>query len=74
MEGRNRFSALLRTIVPQRMTQLRCAYAGAVLSSGLASAASEVALPLVSPGKAIPSFRLRRFPQMEREAKKASLL
>jgi hypothetical protein len=60
MEGSIRFRLLLWTNVPQRMNLLRCAYAGAVLSSGLPPAAGEKALPLVSLGKAIPSFWLRR--------------
>jgi hypothetical protein len=44
------------------MNQLRCAYAGAVLSSGLTPGAGEKALPQGSPVKAIPCFRPRRFP------------
>jgi hypothetical protein len=54
------------------MNQLRCAYAGAVFSSGLTPGASEKALLQVSPVKAIPCFRPRRFPHSKSAAAKAS--
>jgi hypothetical protein len=52
------------------MNQLRCAYAGAVLSSGLTPAAGEEALPHVSPSEVIPSSRPRRFPNFSAKRRK----
>jgi hypothetical protein len=72
--GRTGFFSLSGSTFPQRMNEIRCAYAGAVLNSGLTPDAVERALPQVSLVKVIPCFGPRCFPPSKREAAKASLL
>jgi hypothetical protein len=52
------------------MNQVRCAYAGAVLSSGFAPAAGQMVLPQGLPAKAIPFRRRRRFPDSNAKRQK----
>jgi hypothetical protein len=56
------------------MNQLRRAYAGAFLSSGLASAASEKGVAAGLAGQGDPFFQATSFPLNETRSEKTSLL
>lgn len=74
MEGSNRFLLLLWTSVPpeNESTPLRVRRSCPEFRSN--PWRGEKTMPQVSPAEAIPRFRLRRFPDSQHKAVKASLL